>query len=287
MSNISYGLSSSEDGDVLMMTNHSQYDPNDVKYQTVDQQDHVVFKHTEPLNEVELGKKNPLILFKTWLVEAKTIFSCSEPEAVCLTTVSKFGIPSSRMVLLKKVDNAGFTIFTNLESRKGKEIEESNGFVNLTFYWHKAHRQVRIVGKAHPLDREEVQEYYSSRPIGSQIGAWASKQSTIIQDRDYLLNQKKVYEDKFEVYLKGNDEGQIPAPPFWGGYKIIPIEIEFWQGGIDRLHDRVQFLRNFKINNQSVDINNLMSSSTYESIVKSNWVNEVTFDQWISHRLSP
>lgn len=157
-----------------------------------------------------------------------------DPNAMSLATVDANGFPSVRTVLLKGVDARGFLFFTNYESRKGRELA-GNPHAALVFYWRELERQVCVAGAVEKLSREESEQYFQSRPRGSQIGAWASQQSTPIPDREFLESRWAEMEQKFPA--------DIPVPPFWGGYVLKPERIEFWQGGASRLHDRFEYAR--------------------------------------------
>jgi pyridoxamine 5'-phosphate oxidase len=150
-----------------------------------------------------------------------------------LATADSNSKPSVRVVLLKGLDNEGFTFFTNYKSRKGKEIHK-NKFGSLLFYWAALERQVRIEGKIKKISRTESQKYFDTRPLYSRLAAWASAQSKIIPDREYL-------ELQFHKYGKKFNRKKIPIPPDWGGYKLIPNYFEFWQGRENRLHDRIAY----------------------------------------------
>lgn len=193
---------------------------------------------------------NPLTQFTTWFNDAVT-HPVVEPEAMTISTVSlPKGIPSTRVVLLKKVDGRGFVFYTNYESRKGRELfrdPETNegGYISAVFYWHALHRSVRVVGRAEKISEAETKEYYHSRPIGSQVGAWASKQSTVLTGREELEKNVVAIEAEFGVVdgkLVNGGEG-LPVPPFWGGVRIVPFEVEFWMGRDSRLHDRFRYTR--------------------------------------------
>lgn len=183
--------------------------------------------------EVAAGT-NPLELFGAWFREASD-HGIELPEAVALATATSDGAPSVRMVLLKGVDEHGFTLFTNYESRKAGELE-SNPRAALCFHWKELDRQVRVTGTVTRVSREESDAYFSTRPEGSRIGAWASRQSRPLDSRAEL--ERRVEETRARY-----EGGDIPLPPFWGGYRIRPERIEFWQGRTDRLHDRVVFDR--------------------------------------------
>ena len=162
---------------------------------------------------------DPLDQFRSWFKEAVEGDDVTEAENMTLSTATRNGIPSARMVLLKQVDARGFVFFTNYTSRKSKELTE-NPHAALTFFWREIHRSVRVVGRAEKVSRQESEEYFKSRPLGSRLGAWASKQSTVIGEGVLDERLKKVRE-RFGV---GDDtkEADIPTPDFWGGWRIIP-----------------------------------------------------------------
>ena len=175
---------------------------------------------------------DPLKQFDAWFQDAVTA-KVPEPNAMNLATAIG-GRPTSRIVLLKGVENGKFVFYTNYQSRKGKELEE-NPACCLTFFWPELERQIRIEGVANRVDTKRSEQYFQSRPRGSQIGAWASPQSSVIQDRSLLEERAKQMEEKF----KGQDK--LPRPHQWGGFEIDPLVIEFWQGRTNRLHDRILF----------------------------------------------
>ena len=178
---------------------------------------------------------DPFAQFDLWMNQAIES-QVQDPTAMSIATVNDQGQPSQRMVLLKHFDACGFVFYTNLESRKAQEISANNK-VCLHFPWLLLDRQVIVVGAAEPLPKDEVLNYFLSRPIESQLGAWASKQSSVIDSRQALEDNYSQYQEKFA-------SGDIPLPDFWGGYRIVPTEIEFWQGGEKRLHDRFRYLLN-------------------------------------------
>jgi pyridoxamine 5'-phosphate oxidase len=178
--------------------------------------------------------QNPVELFKEWLAEAyKT--EPNDPDAMALATVGKDGFPSVRMVLLKCIDNNGFTFYTNMESRKGQELS-GNPQAALCFHWKSQARQVRVEGKATMIPAPLVNVYFKTRHFLSRLGAWASQQSRPLASREELEQRVKEYEEKF----KGQE---VPCPPYWVGYCIAPQKIEFWQEGKGRLHDRFLFTK--------------------------------------------
>ncbi|ABE55557.1 Pyridoxamine 5'-phosphate oxidase [Shewanella denitrificans OS217] len=172
---------------------------------------------------------NPMALFETWMTQAKEA-NLSDPTAMCVATVDENGQPFQRIVLLKRFDDTGFVFFTNLESRKAKQIA-INKQISLLFPWHPLERQVAVLGEAEPLSMMEVAKYFISRPKDSQIAAWVSKQSSKITARQAL-------EGKFNEMKAKFAQGEVPIPKFWGGFLVRPKSIEFWQGGEHRLHDR-------------------------------------------------
>lgn len=184
------------------------------------------------LRSKDLGA-NPFIQFQHWFDEAVKA-SVVEPNAVALATVSKTGKPSCRMVLMKRFDASGFIFYTNLESRKAQEIK-GFPFAVMTFFWKELERQVVIEGEVKEVLRQESETYFSARPRGSQLSAWASAQGQKIPSRDVL---EKAYEAVENRYLNK----PVPLPDFWGGFCLNPNRFEFWQGRQDRLHDRFQYM---------------------------------------------
>jgi len=183
------------------------------------------------LDEKDLTS-HPFDLFQVWLADAIKNRQ-DEPTAMTLSTCAD-GQPDSRMVLLKELNQNGFVFFTNYNSTKGVQIEGNNQ-VALNFFWSRLERQVRIKGVSEKLDEEQSTDYFHSRPRESQLGAWASWQSSEIKDREELESRFSYYRDFFE----GQD---VKKPDHWGGYLIIPTQIEFWQGRANRLHDRIRYV---------------------------------------------
>ncbi len=177
---------------------------------------------------------DPLAQFETWYEEAVRA-GVPRPDAMTLATATRDGRPSARLVLYKGIDKGGVLFFTNYDSQKGRELLE-NPRAALVFYWAALDRQVRLEGPAERLSREESDRYFQTRPRGSQLGAWASRQSAVIPDRDVL--ERRVAE--LEAEYRGK---RIPCPPFWGGFRLVPERVEFWIGQPDRLHDRFCYLR--------------------------------------------
>ena len=178
--------------------------------------------------------RDPIELFKEWFAAA-TESGIFMPESMAVATATRDGAPSVRMLLLKTVDERGFVFYTNYGSRKAEEME-SNPKAALCFHWAVLERQVRVEGRVERVSPEESLAYYSSRLRGSRIGAWASRQSQPLESREELEERVK----RFEAEYPGD---QVPLPPFWGGYLLRPIVMEFWQGKANRLHERLVFRR--------------------------------------------
>ena len=187
--------------------------------------------------------KNPIEKIVDWLNDAKKS-EINDPDAITLATVDNFGFPNIRTVLLRRIDHDSFVFFTNYNSQKGKEITGNNK-VAFSFYWKTLSKQIRIRGIAEKENSEIADKYYNSRALGSRIGAWASKQSSIMKNREELLDRIKMMEEKFL--------SDPPRPDFWGGIRVRPLSIEFWEEGKFRLHERELWKR--KTLDQSWTIN--------------------------------
>ena len=185
----------------------------------------------------ETPHAEPFEIFRDWFAEAQEK-EPNDPNAMAVATVDQEGRPSVRMVLLKAWDESGFVFYTNLESRKGREIT-ANPNVALLFHWKSLRRQVRIEGRAEPVTAEEADAYFASRPRDSQIGAWASSQSRPLDSRATFLGRIAKEAARFGL-------GAVPRPPFWSGFRVVPERIEFWEDRQFRLHERRFFVRTEK-----------------------------------------
>ena len=190
-------------------------------------------KNSLGLNKCFLDEDDPFELFKKWFEEAKKK-EINDPNALALGTSNKEGVPSVRMVLLKGFDKNGFVFYTNLNSQKGNEIKD-NPNASMCFHWKSLLRQIRIVGILKQVDDKIADDYYNSRAYESRIGAWASKQSSVLKSRDELLNTIEDFKRKY------NDKDNVPRPSYWSGWNLKPSNIEFWLDGDNRIHERLKY----------------------------------------------
>ena len=193
-------------------------------------------KNSLGLNKCFLDLDDPFELFEKWFDEAKKK-EINDPNALALGTASKEGIPSVRMVLLKGFDKNGFVFYTNLNSQKGNELKE-NPNASMCFHWKSLLRQIRIVGTLKLVDNKTADDYYRTRAYESRIGAWASKQSSILKSRDELLNSLESFKKKY------NNKHNVPRPNHWSGWNLKPSSIEFWLDGDNRIHERLKYILN-------------------------------------------
>ena len=185
------------------------------------------------LNSCFLDLNDPIDLFKVWMNEAK-ISETNDPNALALATADKNAIPSVRMVLLKDFSKKGFVFYTNLNSQKGNEIKE-NPKASMCFHWKSLLRQVRVSGELLKVSDDEADKYYNSRAYESRIGAWASKQSAVIKNRSDLISSIQKYQKKYK------DKNKVPRPKHWSGWNLLPLSIEFWLDGENRIHERLKY----------------------------------------------
>jgi pyridoxamine 5'-phosphate oxidase len=190
-------------------------------------------KNSLGLNSCFLDLNNPIELFRVWMEEAKKT-EPNDPNALALATSDKDNSPSVRMVLLKDFSKDGFTFYTNLNSQKGNELK-SNPKAAMCFHWKSLLRQIRITGQIKKVSDKVADEYYNTRGYESRIGAWASKQSTILKNRDELLKSIEAFKQKY------NDQSKVPRPDHWSGWNLIPSNIEFWLDGDNRIHERLKY----------------------------------------------
>ena len=190
-------------------------------------------KNSLGLNKCFLDLNDPFKLFEKWFVEAKKK-EINDPNALALGTASRTGVPSVRMVLLKDFDENGFVFYTNLNSQKSNDLKD-NPNATMCFHWKSLLRQIRITGTLKLIDDKTADEYYKTRAYESRIGAWASKQSSILKSRDELLNSLENFREKY------NDKGNVPRPDHWSGWNLKPSSIEFWLDGDNRIHERLKY----------------------------------------------
>ena len=190
-------------------------------------------KNSLGLNSCFLDLNDPIELFRVWMEEAKKT-EPNDPNALALATSDKDNSPSVRMVLLKDFSKDGFTFYTNLNSQKGNELK-SNPKAAMCFHWKSLLRQIRITGQIKKVSDKVADEYYNTRGYESRIGAWASKQSTILKNRDELLKSIEAFKQKY------NDQSKVPRPDHWSGWNLSPSKIEFWLDGDNRIHERLRY----------------------------------------------
>jgi pyridoxamine 5'-phosphate oxidase len=193
-------------------------------------------KNSLGLNNCFLDKNDPIDLFEVWMNEAKKA-EPNDPHAVALGTSDHGNFPSIRMVLLKDFNKEGFIFYTNLNSQKGNDLK-NNPKAAMCFHWKSLLRQIRINGLVQKVSNEVADDYYNSRGYESRIGAWASKKSSILNNRDELFNSIKKYKEKY------NNKDEVPRPDHWSGWNLIPTSIEFWLDGDSRIHERLKYTKN-------------------------------------------
>ena len=179
---------------------------------------------------------NPIELFKKWFSKAEES-EINDPNAVAVATSSKSNQPNVRMVLLKGLSEKGFVFYTNFNSKKGTELNE-NQKASMCCHWKSLRRQVRVLGKVEKVSDKEANEYFSSRPYKNKIGAWASSQSKVLNNRETFIKKVKEFEEKYP------DQNNVPRPPYWSGWRLLPEEIEFWLDGEGRIHERLNYKKN-------------------------------------------
>ena len=199
------------------------------------------------LNKCFLDLDDPFELFEKWFAEAKKK-ELNDPNALALGTANKEGIPSVRMVLLKGFDKNGFVFYTNLNSQKGNELKD-NPNASMCFHWKSLLRQIRIVGTLKLVDHKTADDYYKTRAYESRIGAWASKQSSVLKSRDELLKSLENFKNKY------NDKDNVTRPNYWSGWALKPSTIEFWLDGDNRIHERLKY----SLNEKNIWTKNLLS----------------------------
>ena len=204
-------------------------------------------KNSLGLNKCFLELDDPFELFEKWFDEAKKK-EINDPNALALGTANKESIPSVRMVLLKGFDKNGFVFYTNLNSQKGNDLKE-NPNASMCFHWKSLLRQIRIVGTLKQVEDKVADDYYNTRAYESRIGAWASKQSSILKNRDELLNALENFKKKYK------DKDNVPRPNHWSGWNLKPLSIEFWLDGENRIHERLKY----SLNEKSTWIKSLLS----------------------------
>ena len=179
---------------------------------------------------------NPIELFKKWFAKAQEN-EINDPNALAIATSNKNNQPNVRMVLLKDLSDKGFVFYTNFNSKKGTELKE-NQKASMCFHWKSLRRQVRVLGIVEEVSKKEADDYFNSRPYKNRIGAWASTQSKILESRETFLNKIKEFETKYP------NENNVPRPPHWSGWRLMPKEIEFWLDGDGRIHERLNYIKN-------------------------------------------
>ena len=181
-------------------------------------------------------QENPIELFKKWFSKAEET-EINDPNALALATSDKNNQPSVRMVLLKGISEKGFVFYTNFESKKGNDLK-SNQKASMCFHWKSLRRQVRAIGKVEEVSAKEADDYFNSRPYKNRIGAWASSQSKVLDRREIFLEKVKEFEKKYP------DQNNVPRPPHWSGWRVLPDEVEFWVDGEGRIHERLNYKNN-------------------------------------------